>query len=69
VAPDTATSTVPDVEEAEEGETSVTVTRSASPGRARPGETRTVGVFDGPGSVGNAGATSEATAATARILK
>jgi hypothetical protein len=61
--------TVPDVEEAEEGKTSVTVTRSASPGRARAGETRTVGVCDGPGSVGNAGVARKATAATARILK
>jgi hypothetical protein len=57
------------VEEAEDGETSFSVTRSASPGRARAGETRTVGVCDGPGSVGNAGGPSRAMAATARILK
>jgi len=62
-------STVPDVEATDEGATSFSVTRSASPGRARVGETRTVGSRGGPGSAERAGHPSVAAAPIARILK
>jgi hypothetical protein len=66
----TATTTmVPDVEVAEEGGTPSSVTRSASPGRAREGETRTVGACDGTVSAGSAIEPRKAPAAIARILK
>ncbi len=67
--PDVAPAPVPDDVPIEEGGTPSTVTSTASPGRARTGETRTEGAPRGPGSAESTGGAWSAATATTRILK